>query len=135
MKAVNRLIVGAVALAAASGSAWAQTTPPPGRIYVFHSTAQGGCPALDWHIVTGVNGALSGMIAWDDMKAMAKATGSVSAGKVQMTATEVGGQGRTATVNGTVGSNGWFTVNITGPKVSCQGISVPFFVPAAGGNG
>jgi hypothetical protein len=122
-------------LGAASGLAWAQTAPPPGRIYAFHSTAQAGCPALDWHVVTGANGSLSGMISWDDMQHMAKATGSVSSGKVQMTATEVGGQARTAHVTGTVGSNGYFTVNISAPNVNCQGITIPFFVPTTGGNG
>ncbi len=135
MKLIKPLAAGALVLAAAGGLAWAQNAPPPGRIYVFHSTAQGGCPALDWHIVTGDNGALSGMIAWDNMKAMARATGSVSGGKVQMTATEVGGQHRTAHVTGTIGANGWFTVNITAPKVTCQGINIPFYTPAAGSSG
>jgi hypothetical protein len=77
---------------------------------------------------------LSGMIAWDDMKAMAHATGSVAAGKVQLTATEVGGQNRTATVDGTLNPNGWFTVNVTGPNISCHGINIQFFVPTASGN-
>ena len=44
-----------------------------------------------------------------------------------MTATEVGGQGRTATITGTVGANGWFVVNIAGPNVNCQGLNVPFY--------
>jgi len=136
MRVIKYLGVGVLALAGLAASASAQTTqpPPPGRVYVFHSSAQGGCPALDWHIVVGVNGALSGMIAWDDMKAMAHATGSVAAGKVQMTATEVGGQGRTATVDGVLNANGWFTVNVTGPNVSCRNINIQFFVPTASGN-
>jgi hypothetical protein len=33
----------------------------PGTLFVLHSTAQGACPPLDWHVVTGDNGALSGM--------------------------------------------------------------------------
>ena len=68
---------GAVALMVTSGVALAQGAPPPGRIYTFNSAAQGGCPALDWHVVTGANGALSGMIAWNNMQSMAKATGPV----------------------------------------------------------
>jgi len=135
MRTIKSLGIGMLAVMAGSVSVWAQSPPPPGRIYTFHSTAQGGCPALDWHIVTGVNGALSGMIAWDDMKAVAKATGTVNAGKVQMTATEVGGQGRTATVDGTLNSSGWFVVNIAGPNVSCHGITIQFFVPSASGGG
>jgi hypothetical protein len=35
--------------------------PAPGTLFVLHSTAQGACPPLDWHVVTGDNGALSGM--------------------------------------------------------------------------
>ena len=135
MKLIKHLAVGALALGAASGFAWAQSAPPPGRVYVFHSTAQGGCPALDWHIVVGQGGALSGMIAWDDMKAMAKATGTVNNGKVQMTANEIGGQGRTATVDGTVRPDGWFTVNVSGPNVKCQNINVPFYTAPSGSSG
>jgi hypothetical protein len=128
---------GAVALLVTSGVALAQGAPPPGRIYTFNSSPQGGCPALDWHIVTGANGALSGMIAWNNMESMAKATGTVSNGQVQMTAKEVGGQGRTATVSGRVLPSGFFVVNIVGPNVDCKNITVPFFVqpPAGGGHG
>ena len=126
---VKGLAAGIGILAAATSLVWAQT-PVPGRIFAFHSSAQGGCPGLDWHIVAGENGELSGMISWDNMEHMAKATGSVSGGKVQMTATEVGGQGRTAQINGTVSpSTGWFTVNITGPNVNCQGIDIQWFTP------
>lgn len=134
MNTVKLLAGGALALLAGSSVAWAQAVPQ-GRVYSFHSTAQGGCPALDWHVVVGAGGSLSGMIAWDDMKAMARATGTVKDGKVHMTATEVGGQGRTAQVDGTIGSNGYFTVNVKAPNVDCKGINVPYFVPAAGGGG
>ncbi len=127
---------GAVALMVTSTVASAQV-PPPGRVYTFNSSAQGGCPALDWHVVTGANGALSGMIAWNNMESMAKATGTVRAGQVQMTAKEVGGQARTATITGTMQSSGWLVVNIAGPSIDCKGISIPFFVapPAGGGHG
>jgi hypothetical protein len=51
-----------------------------------------------------------------------------------MTATEMGGQGRTASVNGTLRSDGWFTVNITGPSVDCKNINIPYYVaPASAG--
>ena len=43
-----------------------------------------------------------------------------------MTAKEVGGQGRTATINGTADNNtGWLTANIQGANVKCQGVKVP----------
>ena len=44
-------------------------------------------------------------------------------------AREVGGKGRTATITGTVGGNGWLTANIKGPKIDCQNINVPWFSP------
>jgi hypothetical protein len=110
---------------------------PPGRVYVFHSTAQSSCPALDWHVVLDANGALDGMIAWNNMQSMAHATGSVNAQTrtFQMTAQEVGGQHRTATVNGTVRQDGYLVANISGPNVSCQGVTVPWFTqpPQSGG--
>jgi hypothetical protein len=128
------IATGAVALMATCGGALAQV--PEGRLFVFHSTAQGGCPALDWHVTAGANGTLSGMISWNNMESMAKATGTARSGKVQMTATEVGGQNRTATVTGTIRPDGWLTVNVTGPNVSCQNINIPFFsAPPGGGRG
>ena len=67
-----------LAIAATCGAASAQGVAPPGRVYAFHSQASGQCPALDWHVVVGPNNTLSGMLAWDDMKAMAHVTGSVT---------------------------------------------------------
>ena len=98
---------------------------------MFHSSAQGGCPSLDWHVVVGENNTLDGMIAWDDMKAMARATGSINptARTFAMQAHEVGGQGRTATVDGRVGQDGWLVANIHGQNVSCTGIDVPWGTP------
>ena len=60
------LTVSALALTASLGVASAQVFPE-GRVYMFHSRAQGSCPALDWHVVIGPNNTLNGMIAWDDM--------------------------------------------------------------------
>jgi hypothetical protein len=135
MKLIWSLVGSSMAVAAAVGSAaWAQTVPP-GRIYSFHAPARGNCPAMDWHIVTEGNGTLNGMISWNGMQDMARATGNYSAqtGKFQMTAKEVGGQGRTATIQGTADSNaGWLTANIQGADVKCQGVKVPWFVPYRG---
>lgn len=104
---------------------------PPGRVYVFHSTAQSSCPALDWHVALQADGTLDGMIAWNDMRSMAHAVGSLNSQSrtFQMTAQEVGGQGRTATVSGMVRSDGYLVANISGPTVNCQGVIVPWFVP------
>lgn len=130
------IAAGAVAIAATCGVASAQGMPE-GRVYTFHSSAQAGCPALDWHVVAGANGTLQGMIAWNDMNQMAHASGTVNmqARTFQMNAKEVGGQGRTATVTGTVRQDGWLTANVKGPNINCQGINVPWFVPPPPGGG
>jgi hypothetical protein len=62
-----------------------------GRIYTFHSTAQGICPALDWHLVAQSDGVLSGMISWNDMQDMARATGTynLQSRAFQLTAKEI----------------------------------------------
>ena len=88
----------AVAITAASGLASAQQQQlqlPPGRVYAFHSRAQAGCPALDWHVVLEAGGALAGMISWNNMQSMARASGSVNTqtGTFQITETEVVGHG------------------------------------------
>jgi len=72
------------------------------------------------------------MISWDHMKAMAYATGtySLTAKTFQMTAKEVGGQGRTATITGQVLSDGWLQAKIDGPGVKCQNVTVRWFVHA-----
>jgi len=69
---------------------------------------------------------------------MARATGTVNMANrtFSMNAVEVGGQGRTATVTGTVRQDGWLVANINGPGVACTGVNIPWSVaPPAGGNG
>jgi hypothetical protein len=49
------IVTSVVALVASVGAASAQF---PG-VYVLHSKPEGGCPALDWHVVVGPNHELS----------------------------------------------------------------------------
>ena len=64
------------------------------------------------------------------------ATGVVGADRnFKMTATEVGGAGRTATITGQVRSDGWLVANIIGPNVDCKNITVPIYRPSSGGGG
>jgi len=131
MNLAKLIAASALAITAVCGVASAQQgVPPDGRVFTFHSRAQGGCPALDWHVVAGANNTLSGMIAWDDMKAMAHATGTLNmaAKTFQMTAHEVGGQNRSATVDGSVRQDGYLVANIKGQNVNCTGVVVPWFV-------
>ena len=127
--------VSALALTASLGVASAQVFPE-GRVYMFHSRAQGSCPALDWHVVIGPNNTLNGMIAWDDMKTIAHATGSLdpTARTFSMQVHELAGQGRSATVDGTIRQDGWMVANVKGQDVACTGISVQWFAPTTGGN-
>ena len=135
MRLMKLVATGVLAIAAAGDIASAQLQLPPGRVYAFHSGATASCPALDWHIVLGAGGALAGMISWNNMESLARAAGSINmtSGAFQMTAQEVGGQGRTATIDGTVNtSNGWLTANIQGQNVSCTGVQIPWFAPTPG---
>jgi hypothetical protein len=137
MNLTKLLAASALVIPCLSGVASAQGMPE-GRVYSFHSKAQAGCPALDWHVVVEGNNALAGMISWNNMQSMARAAGTVNlqARTFQMTAKEVGGQGRTATVDGTVRQDGWLIANIKGPNVTCTGITVPWYTPTpAGGQG
>ena len=88
------IAISAIAIATMSGAAFSQE----GGIYSFHSKPRGDCPGPDWHVVQGSRGSLYGMISWNDMKSLARATGTVVNQQVKMTATEKGGQGRTATI-------------------------------------
>ena len=135
MTLMRLVATGVLAIAAMGDVASAQLQLPPGRVYAFHSGATANCPALDWHIVLGNAGALAGMISWNNMESLARARGSINqtSGAFQMTAQEVGGQGRTATIDGTVNtSNGWLTANIQGQNVSCTGVQIPWFAPTPG---
>ena len=123
MKTARYLSAAAVVIATASGFASAQAVPPTGRMYIYHSPPQFRCPGLDWLIVSGENGALSGMVAWDNMKSVARAEGGIKDGQVQITATEIGGEGRTATMTGSVDAKGWLVLNFATPYAKCDGIN------------
>ena len=77
------------------------------------------------------DGTLDGVIAWNNMQSLAHASGSLNAQSktFQMTALEVGGQHRTATINGTVMQNGYLVASVSAPNLNCHGITVPWFTP------
>jgi hypothetical protein len=108
---------------------------PEGRIYVLHSQAAGACPPLDWHILVETNGVLAGMISWNGMKTMARATGAVNrqAHTFAMAAKELGGQARIIKVAGQIQDNGTIIAKIQGVNVSCDAVVVPIYAdrPAA----
>ncbi len=115
---------------------------PEGRLYAVHTRASGGCPAIDWHVVVRPGGVLEGWVAWNDMESMARVKGTAFASgqlvPFHMDAVETGGQGRTASIDGSIRPNGRLVANIKGPNVDCRGITVPFTNPnqgSAGGGG
>jgi hypothetical protein len=102
MKSTKLIAASALAIAATCGVASAQALPE-GRVYDVDARARGACPSADWHVVVGPNNTLSGVITWDNMKAMAHATGTANVANrtFQMAAVRVdeGGKGHTATIS------------------------------------
>lgn len=133
----TRILVVAAALSAGAMLNMAQAqVPAPGTLFALRSAAQGACPALDWHVVVGENGTLSGMLSWNNMKTMARLVGTTNAEhQFSMTATEIGGEGKTATITGQRRPrDGWLMADVNGPGIACKQIEVPIFHPS-GGNG
>ena len=135
MKVTKLLAAGFLALATTCAAASAENMPQT-RVYSFHSGAQGNCPGLDWHVVaTGNN--LDGMISWGNMQHVAKVQGTMNPNgqTFEMKAKEVGGEQRTATINGSITTDGWLVANINGPGVKCKAVQVHWFTPETfGGN-
>ena len=121
------LACAAVALAAPAASALAQTATPQGTAYAFTTPASGACPSLSFHVVLAENNTLRGVIGWDNMASMAKASGTINPAdtKFQMTAKEEGGQARTFNITGQIRADNWMTLNITGASLNCTNLAVP----------
>ena len=135
MTLAKSLALSAVFGIATLGVASAQSS----GLYVLHAKATATCPALDWHViveVTSTGDNLSGVIGWDDMKHLANVSGTLNPNTrfFEMKATEVGGEGRTAKIDGQLRLDGWLTANIDGAGVSCKSVVIPYYVPPAGGS-
>jgi hypothetical protein len=116
-------------LGAAGGAASAQTA---GYVYVLHSVPTSSCPALDWHVVMSADNTLSDMIAWDNMKSIARVEGPITAEKTfHLDAKEIGGAGKTAVIDGKL-IPGWLQASITGPGIDGKEIEIEVFRPARG---
>ena len=126
-----------IAFAAAVSLSPAVAQQAKGGLYVYHTGPSGGCPGLDWHIVTEPNGSLMGFVAWDQMKHMARLNGMIDKDRTfKMDAKEVGGSGRTATVSGrAAGTN--IAAMINGSGTACDGkeLNIPRFAGGLEGGG
>ena len=122
-------------VAPAYQAALAQATPtgmiPEGAVYVFHSAAVGACPSLDWHVITGIKGSLSGIIAWDNMRSIARVRGNIALDRsFEMSAIEMGGAQRRAVITGHVLPDGKMTADLKAPKIECHGIVATVWQPS-----
>ena len=135
MSLAKSLILSAVFAIGTLGAASAQSS----GLYVLHAKATATCPALDWHViveVTSTGDNLSGVIGWDNMKHLANVSGTLNPNTryFEMKATEVGGDKRTAKIDGQLRLDGWMTANIDGAGISCKSVVIPYYVPPAGGS-
>jgi hypothetical protein len=124
----------AIGIAFMGGTAMAQSAGD--RVFSFHSNQNGGCPALDWHMVLAPDNSVSGMLGWQHMQVVARVTGSFNAQAktFQLSAQEVGGN-RTATISGNVIAPGQIKANIKGPGVDCENLEVWAWTPSQKGPG
>lgn len=99
------------------------------RVLSFHSQPSGGCPGLDWHLVAGTNNRLTGLIAWDDMKNVARVSGSANKdGKFHLALQPLHGVSSEGSVEGQLPDyNGWLTASVTGAGCPHQEVHVQWF--------
>jgi hypothetical protein len=132
---ISRNFGATIAVIAFSGAALvspASAQSARSGLYAFHTgPVVGGCPGLDWHITLAADQSLTGFVAWDQGKHMARVEGTIKKdGTFAMDAQEVGGQGRKATVKGTATGND-INVVINGSGTACDGMNLA--IPRAGG--
>jgi hypothetical protein len=116
------IMAGALFSGGGLNAALAQQPADPlfGRVYSFHSQANGTCPSLDWHTIVQSNGTISGVIGTDNMSTVFRVSGTVANRKFHLDGKEIGGQGRTSTIDGEVRQDGWLVAdisNVTGPSL------------------
>jgi hypothetical protein len=104
---------------------------PAGRTWMLHSDATGACSDVDWE-VTRVGNELRGSIAWDDMRHLATLEGTMgSNGNFALNLKEVVGGNRTGTITGQVRKDGWLFVKLQGTGSGCDGqdVTIPIWRP------
>ena len=96
-----------------------------GALYAFHTDpVVGGCPGLDWHVTLSPENKLTGFVAWDQGQHVAKLDGELNKDRtLEISAQEVGGAGRTATVKGTAAGD-YVNLTITGTGSPCDGVNL-----------
>lgn len=121
-KLLSKVAVIALATAAAWSPASAQQAGAPGRpgLYVYHTSPQGGCPGLDWHLNIEKNGSIVGFVAWDRMRHMARLEGIVDRdGSFKMNSQDTA-TGKTATISGSAKGD-YIQSSVSGSGTACDG--------------
>jgi hypothetical protein len=81
-------------------------------------------------VITGIKGTLGGIIAWNDMRSIARVRGHIALDRTfQMTATEMGGAQRRAVITGRVLPDGKMVADLKAPKIECHGIVATVWQP------
>jgi hypothetical protein len=124
LKSGIAIVAGALLSTAALNIAIAAPTPAyleEGTVYSAHSPARDGCPSLDWHVWVGPKDTLSGMISTEGMTPKAfSVTGGIGVDRTfHLDGKEIGGTGRTSTIDGQVRDDGVLVAtigNVSGPS-------------------
>ena len=120
--------IAVIALSAAASLSPAMAQEGKVALYAFHtSPVIGGCPGLDWHVTLSPDNKLAGFVAWDQGQHVAKLDGELNKDRtLEISAKEIGGAGRTATVKGTA-SGEYVNLTIIGSGSPCDGenLAVP----------
>jgi|ERR1700733_13683027 hypothetical protein len=121
----SSVIVAGLFMTGLAGTATA-LQPTQGEVLSFHSEGYGQCPDLDWHLVVGANKHLSGLIAWDGMKNVARVSGSFDeGGKFHLALQPVDGSASPGNVDGQLPEyTGWLTASVTGAGCPHQQVQV-----------
>jgi hypothetical protein len=91
---------------------------------VFHSDPKGACPGVDWD-VTKVGTTLRGVVGWDGMQHLATLEGALGTnGNFTLNVKEVVGGDRTGIITGQVRKDGWLVVKLQGTGTGCDGQAV-----------
>lgn len=88
-------------------------TPQPGMVFSATSPAVGDCPSLSWYFKVGPNHTLTGIISHNDTDDVWRAKGTYTPEHTfHIDTQEMGGQGRTGSVDGQVLQDGSLNMKV-----------------------
>ena len=136
MKALSipgRLALGVVAVGVVAMLP-AQAAGPAARYAGMAPSSVAGCPNIAWRLAKDADGTLRGIMWYDDLSGMSKASGSAENGKFHVTMVSVIGNGPVGTVDGDRSSDGAGEAKMLGE--GCANMTVKMQpLPIWGGTG